>query len=122
MFSSKIAGIFRNIDRPELNNFNAEDRGRYFRYILIFGIIFMALQISDLSLTHHGLNNNLREVNPLYYHDLFIPFKISMVLFIMAAMYQMPARSRGMAKNAMALMIFIYVFINLNNLYYILRT
>ena len=99
------------------------ERSRYLRFIIAFGILFTMLQISDLMLTDNALKNpENREVNPLYGQDWFVPVKLTMVLLIMYTMYRMPENSRRMAKNAMAGMIFIYLFININNLYFLLAS
>ncbi len=99
------------------------DHSGYLRFIIVFGILFTILQILDLMLTNNALKNpEIREVNPLYGQDWFVPVKLTMVLLIMYTMYQMPENSRRLAKNAMAGMIFIYLFINMNNLYFLLAS
>ncbi len=96
---------------------------KYLKFIIIFGVIFTALQISDLVLTKHALKNpEIRELNPLYSLDWFVPVKLTMVLLIMYIMYHIPENNHSLAKNAMAGMIFIYVFINMNNLYFMLSS
>lgn len=104
------------------HEFNPAHSG-YLRFIIVFGIIFTILQISDLMLTNNALKNpEIRELNPLYGQDWFVPVKLAMVLLIMCAMYHMPENSRRLAKNAMAGMIFMYLFINMNNLYFLLAS
>ncbi len=96
---------------------------KYLKFIIIFGVIFTALQISDLMLTQHALKNpEIKELNPLYSLDWFVPVKLTMVLFIMYIMYHIPENNHRLAKNAMAGMIFIYVFVNMNNLYFLLAS
>jgi hypothetical protein len=99
----------------------SEDQLNYLKYVLLFGIVFTVLQVSDLTLTQHGLKNpNVRELNPLYDQDWFVPFKLSMVFLIMGTMYRQPDRNQGIAKKAMSAIIIMYLFINLNNLYFVL--
>lgn len=99
------------------------DRSRYVRFIIIFGTMFTILQISDLILTQYALKNpEIRELNPLYGQEWFIPLKLTMVLIIMYTMSNIPENSHRLAKNAMAGMIFMYVFINMNNLYFLLSS
>jgi hypothetical protein len=96
-------------------------REEYIKFIIIFGAIFTILQISDLMLTQHVLKNpEIRELNPFYGQDWFIPIKLTMVLLIMYTMSHIPENSHRLAKNVMSGMIFMYVFINLNNLYFLL--
>ena len=88
----------------------------------MFGILFTILQISDLTITHQALKNSeIKELNPLYGQIWFVPFKLTMVFLIMAVMYRIPAQNQGFAKKAMIGMIFMYVFINMNNLYLAMR-
>ncbi len=88
----------------------------------MFGILFTVLQISDLTTTNHALKNpENQELNPLYYQIWFVPFKLTMVFFIMAVMQRIPVPNRRFAKKAMIGMIFMYVFINMNNLYFVLK-
>jgi uncharacterized BrkB/YihY/UPF0761 family membrane protein len=94
----------------------------YYKFILVFGLLFMILQISDLTITQHALKNpDNKELNPLYDQIWFAPFKLTMVFLIMAVMYRIPAQNRRFAKKAMLGMIFMYVFINMNNLYFVMR-
>ncbi len=96
---------------------------RYIKFIIIFGAIFTILQISDIILTQHALKNpEIKELNPLYGQDWFVPLKLTMVLLIMYTMSHIPENSHRLAKNAMAGMIFMYVFINMNNLYFLLSS
>ncbi|GFO96419.1 hypothetical protein ig2599ANME_0608 [groundwater metagenome] len=107
------------------HEFNARHcvRSRYIKFIILFGAIFTVLQISDLILTQYALKNpEVRELNPLYGHDWFVPLKLTMVFLIMYTMYHMPENSHRLAKNTMAGLIFMYVFINLNNLYFLLTS
>ncbi len=98
-----------------------DDKSGYMKYILAFGIIFTILQVSDLVLTDFALKSpGIRELNPLYSMDLFIPFKLTMVFLIMYIMYRQPARNREFARSAMSGIIAIYLLINLNNLYFVL--
>ncbi len=98
-------------------------RSRYIKFIIIFGAIFTILQISDLMLTQQALKNpGIRELNPLYGQDWFVPLKLTMVFLIMFTMSHIPEKSRKLAKNTMAGMIFMYVFINMNNLYFLLSS
>ena len=115
------------VDSFDLNDFHPDQkygkRLKYLKYILVFGTIFTALQISDLMLTQHALRNpEIRELNPLYGNDWFVPLKLTMVLLIMYILYHIPENNHRLAKNAMAGMIFIYVFINMNNLYFLLAS
>ena len=88
----------------------------------MFGILFTILQIADLTVTQHALKNpENRELNPLYGQVWFVPFKLTMVFLIMAVMYRIPAQNRRFAKTAMIGMIFMYVFINMNNLYLVMK-
>ncbi|MCZ7355919.1 MAG: DUF5658 family protein [Candidatus Methanoperedens sp.] len=99
----------------------SENQSNYLKYVLLFGIVFTALQVSDLTLTQHSLKNpNIRELNPLYDQDWFVPFKLTMVFLIMGTMYRQPGRNQGIAKKAMSGIIIMYLFINLNNLYFVL--
>ncbi len=98
-----------------------DDKSRYLKYILVFGMIFTILQISDLALTRHVLGNpGIGELNPLYSRDWFVPFKLTMVILLMGGMYFQPVHNRRIAKNAMMLVLIMYVLINLNNLYFFL--
>jgi len=111
------------INAVGINEFNTSHpgRSRYIKFIIIFGAIFTILQISDIILTQHALKNpEIRELNPLYSQDWFVPIKLTMVLLIMHTMSHIPEKSHRLAKNAMSGMIFMYVFINLNNLYLLL--
>lgn len=100
-----------------------ESRLKYLKFIIIFGTIFTALQISDLILTQNALKNpEIKELNPLYSHDWFVPLKLTMVLLIMYIMYHIPENSYRLAKNAMTGIIFFYVFVNMNNLYFLLAS
>ncbi|MDP3104678.1 MAG: DUF5658 family protein [Candidatus Methanoperedens sp.] len=104
-------------------NASHSSRSRYVEFIVLFGAIFTILQISDLMLTHQGLKNpEVKELNPFYSQEWFIPVKLTMVLLIMYTMSHMPENSHRLAKNTMAMMIFMYVFINLNNLYFLLAS
>jgi uncharacterized BrkB/YihY/UPF0761 family membrane protein len=94
----------------------------YYKFIIMFGILFTILQISDLTITHQALKNSeIKELNPLYNQIWFVPFKLMMVFLIMAVMYRIPAPNQIFAKKAMIGMIFMYVFINMNNLYLVLK-
>ncbi|MDP2841880.1 MAG: DUF5658 family protein [Candidatus Methanoperedens sp.] len=107
------------------HEFNARHcvMSRYIKFIIIFGAIFTILQISDLMLTQHALKNpEIKELNPLYGQDWFVPLKLTMVLLIMYTMSHIPEKSHTLAKNTMAGMIFMYVFINMNNLYFLLSS
>ncbi len=91
------------------------------KYILMFGVVFTILQISDMVLTQYALRNTgIRELNPFYTHDYFIPFKLTVVLLIMITMYRQPVQNQVLAKKTMLWIIFMYVLINLNNLYFAL--
>jgi uncharacterized BrkB/YihY/UPF0761 family membrane protein len=97
-------------------------KSEYYRFIIVFGILFTILQISDLTVTQHALKNpENRELNPLYNQIWFVPFKLTMVFLIMAVMYRIPSPNRRLAKKTMIGMIFMYVFINMNNLYLIMK-
>ena len=97
------------------------NRTRYIKFILLFGAIFTVLQISDLILTHYALKNpEIKEVNPFYGQDWFVPVKLTMVFLIMYTMSRIPENSHRLAKNTMAGLIFMYVVINLNNLYFLM--
>jgi hypothetical protein len=99
----------------------SDNKSKYLKYVLLFGIVFTILQIFDLTLTQHGLKNpQIRELNPLYTQDWFVPFKLTMVLLIMGTMYRQPDRNQGIAKKAMSGIIVMYLLINLNNLYFVL--
>lgn len=94
----------------------------YYNFILMFGILFTILQISDLTTTNHALMNpENKELNPLYDHKWFVPFKLTMVFLIMAVMHRIPAPNRRFAKKAMIGMICMYLFINMNNLYFVMK-
>ena len=94
----------------------------YYKFIIMFGILFSILQISDLTTTHEALKNSeIKELNPLYGQIWFVPFKLTMVFLIMAVMYCIPAPNRRLAKKAMLGMIFMYIFININNLYFVMK-
>lgn len=94
----------------------------YYKFIIIFGVLFTILQISDLTTTHQALKNSEnKELNPLYDQIWFVPFKLTMVFLIMAVMYHIPAPNQRFAKKAMLGMIFMYVFINMNNLYFAMK-
>jgi len=111
------------INAVKWNNFNTGhiDRNRYIKFIILFGVIFSLLQISDLMLTHLALKNpDIKELNPLYGKDWFVPVKLTMVFLIMFTMSRIPENSHRLAKNTMAGLICMYVFINLNNLYFLL--
>jgi hypothetical protein len=113
------------INAVGINEFNSihSGRSRYLKFIIIFGAIFTILQISDLMLTQQALKNpGIRELNPLYGQDWFVPLKLTMVFLIMLTMSYIPEKSRKLAKNTMAGMIFMYVFINMNNLYLLLSS
>src|SRR3990172_1690476 len=63
----------------------------YIRFIILFGILFTILQISDLAITHFALQNpQNKELNPLYNEEWFVPFKLTMVLLIMSVMHRIP--------------------------------
>jgi len=95
----------------------------YIRFIILFGILFTILQITDLVITHFALQNpQNKEMNPLYNEVWFIPFKLTMVLIIMSVMQRIPAPNRKLAKGAMIGMIYMYLFINFNNLYFLLSS
>jgi uncharacterized BrkB/YihY/UPF0761 family membrane protein len=97
-------------------------KSEYYKFIIMFGILFTVLQILDLTVTHHALMNpENRELNPLYNQIWFVPFKLTMVFLIMAVMYRIPTQNRSFAKKAMIGMIYMYIFINLNNLYFALK-
>jgi len=97
-------------------------KSEYYKFIIMFGILFTILQISDLTTTHQALKNSeIKELNPLYDQIWFVPFKLMMVFLIMAVMYRIPAPNRSLAKKAMIGMIFMYVFINMNNLYLVMK-
>jgi len=97
-------------------------KSEYYKFIIMFGILFTILQISDLTFTHHALKNpEIRELNPLYGQIWFVPLKLTMVFLIMAVMHRIPSQNRKFAKKAMIGMIFMYVFINMNNLYIIMK-
>lgn len=112
-----IANSLKNVFSKQI-----EGNSRYLQFIILFGILFLFLQISDLTLTHYALKNpQIRELNPLYYQEWFIPFKLATVFLIMAMMYMIPASSRRLSENAMIGMLFMYVFINFNNIYYLFK-
>jgi hypothetical protein len=97
-------------------------RSEYYIFIIKFGILFTILQVSDLTVTYHALvNPENKELNPFYDQFWFVPFKLTMVFLIMAVMYRIPAPNQRFAKTAMVGMIFMYVFININNLYFVLK-
>lgn len=94
----------------------------YSKFIIMFGILFTILQILDLTITQHALKNpENTELNPFYDRTWFIPFKLTMVFLIMTVMYRIPSPNQNFAKKAMVGMIFMYVFININNLYFVLK-
>jgi len=95
----------------------------YIRFIILFGILFTILQISDLTTTYFALQNpQNKELNPYYNEEWFVPFKLTMVLLIMFVMHRIPASNRRLAKSAMVGMIYMYLFINFNNLYLLLSS
>ena len=95
----------------------------YLRFIILFGILFTILQISDLTITYFALQNpQNKELNPLYNEEWFVPFKLTMVLLIMSVMHRIPAPNRRLAKVAMIGMIYMYIFINFNNIYFLLNS
>ena len=97
-------------------------KSEYYKFIIMFGLLFTILQVSDLTTTHQALKNSeIKELNPLYNQIWFVPFKLMMVFLIMAVMYRIPAPNQIFAKKAMIGMIFMYVFINMNNLYLVLK-
>ena len=99
------------------------NRLKYINFIIIFGILFTILQISDLILTQFALKNpELQEINPFYGQEWFVPVKMTMVLLIMYTMSHIPENSRKFAENVMVGMIFLYVFINMNNLYFLISS
>ena len=96
-------------------------RSQYLNFIIVFGILFTILQFLDLVTTFLALEKKyVRELNPLFEHDLFIPLKFLMVFFIMFMMYKIPAPNQMLAKSTMIFLIYLYIFININNLYYVL--
>ena len=98
-----------------------DDKYLYMKYIISFGLIFTILQVSDLVLTRYALKSpGIRELNPLYSQDWFIPVKLMIVFLVMFTMYRQPSWNWGFARNAMSGIIVIYLFINLNNLYFVL--
>lgn len=97
-------------------------KSNYFKFIIFFGILFTILQISDLTITHQALKNpEIKELNPLYSQEWFVPFKLTMVLIIMMFMYRIPDQNRRLAIGTMVGMLYIYVFININNLYFLMK-
>lgn len=97
-------------------------KSEYYKFIIIFGILFTILQITDLTVTHYALQNpDNRELNPLYNQIWFVPFKLTMVFLIMAVMYRIPPPNQRFAKRAMIGMIYMYIFININNLYFLMK-
>jgi len=97
-------------------------KSEYYKFILVFGLLFLILQIADLTITQHALKNpDNKELNPLYNQIWFVPFKLTMVFLIMAVMSRIPVPNRRFAKQAMIGMIYMYVFININNLYFALK-
>ncbi|MCX9083312.1 MAG: DUF5658 family protein [Candidatus Methanoperedens sp.] len=94
-------------------------KSEYYKFILVFGLLFLVLQISDIVITEYALKNpENKELNPLYDQIWFVPFKLTMVFLIMAVMYTIPPPNQNFAKKAMLGMIFMYIFININNLYF----
>jgi len=92
----------------------------YLSFILVFGLLFTILQLLDLITTFYALKTkSVRELNPLFEHDLFIPFKFIMVFFIMFVMFKIPAKDQMLAKGTMIFLIYLYIVININNLYYL---
>ena len=118
MFSWIKTGISENPIMKSIIKY----KSNYFKFIIVFGILFTILQISDLTITQHALKNpENRELNPLYGQEWFVPFKLTMVLLIMTVMYRIPDQNRKLAKGAMVGMIYMYIFININNLYFLLK-
>lgn len=114
------AGNYKIVKLTSKLNFISE-KSQYLNFIMVFGILFTILQLLDLITTFFALENKYaRELNPLFEHDLFIPFKFLMVFFIMFVMFKIPARDQMLAKGTMIFLISIYIFININNLYYVL--
>lgn len=100
-----------------------QGRGGYIRFILLFGVLFTILQVTDLTITYFALQNpQNKELNPFYNEEWFIPFKLTMVLIIMSVMHRIPKPNRMLAKGAMVGMIYMYLFINFNNLYFLFNS
>ncbi len=92
----------------------------YLSFIMVFGLLFTILQLLDLITTFLALENKyVRELNPFFEYDFFIPFKFSMVFFIMFVMFNIPVRDQMLAKGTMMFLIYLYIFININNIYYV---
>lgn len=100
-----------------------QGKGGYIRFILLFGVLFSILQVTDLTITYFALQNpQNQELNPFYNEEWFIPFKLTMVLIIMPVMHSIPKPNRMLAKGAMVGMIYMYLFINFNNLYFLFNS
>lgn len=92
------------------------------RNILIFSLLFFALQCIDLFLTHLALfKDGIVEMNRLYGHPLFIFIKLGMVFVISALIYKVHQINPRSAILAMILIIGMYVLICLNNLYWVIK-
>lgn len=106
------------LERINTGIFRYTGKSQYLKFIIVFGILFTILQISDLSITNQALKNpENRELNPLYSQEWFVPFKLTAVFLIMSVMYRIPNENRRLAKGAMIGIIYMYIFININNLY-----
>jgi hypothetical protein len=113
------AGNHKIVKLTSKMNFITE-KSEYLNFIMVFGILFTILQLLDLIITFYALKTKyVRELNPLFDHDLFIPFKFLMVFFIMFVMFKIPSHDQMLAKGTMIFLIYMYIFININNLYYV---
>lgn len=120
MKSALKAGIHKITEITSKMTFIYE-KSQYLNFIMVFGILFTILQLLDLITTFYALKTKyVSELNPLFEHDLFIPFKFLMVFLIMFVMYKIPVHDQMFAKGTMIFLIYFYIFININNLYYLL--
>jgi hypothetical protein len=84
--------------------------------ILLFSIIFLILQATDLILTQEALNNpGIRELNPFYKHPGFIIIKMGLILIIAPLLYYCNKKNYSIAKTTMRFEIGLYSVICLNN-------
>lgn len=90
--------------------------------ILIFSVLFFALQAIDLYLTSIFIKEHGKwgELNPLYFQIWFYPLKLSSVLLISPVMYWAYPKIPKITNRVMYGIIIMYVLICLNNLYWVI--
>ncbi len=116
-YQQKPSGL---IEKLYLKLNYTSSRSGYLYFVILFGILFTILQILDIITTIFALENEyVKEANPLFGHEWFIPLKFTMIFLIMFIMSRIPDQNQTLAKNTMIGIIYMYVVINVNNLYYI---